>query len=132
MFGKLGFSRCGTAGDQYQHAAEQYIRFGRYQEALNTLNNSNERDAGWYHLSAVANYGLGNHVTALEHIRQAIAMDPDNEEYRYTLERMEGRTGSYRQQAGQYTTWRTGGNLCLRVCLCYLAQLFCCRGRIFC
>lgn len=119
------------SGDSYQKAAYQYIRFRRYREALNALNNSKDRNAGWYHLSAVANYGLGNHVTALEHIRQAIAMDPDNAEYRYTLERMEGRTGSYRQQAGGYGTWRSGGSLCLRVCLCYLAQMFCCRGRIF-
>ena len=30
----------------------------------------------WYYLSALANDGLGNQVTALEHIRRAVSMDP--------------------------------------------------------
>ena len=37
----------GSGADQNQRAAEQYIRFGRYQEALNTLNNATERNARW-------------------------------------------------------------------------------------
>ena len=56
-------------GDQYQQAAYQYIRFGRYHEALNVLQSSTKRDARWYYLSALANDGLGNQVTALEHIQ---------------------------------------------------------------
>ena len=47
-------------GDSYQQAAYQYIRFGRYREALNALSNSTERNARWYYLSALANDGLGN------------------------------------------------------------------------
>ena len=53
------------SGDNYQRAAMNYIRFGRYQEAINALNNATNRDARWYYLSALANDGLGNHVTAL-------------------------------------------------------------------
>ena len=34
-------------GDQYQRAAEQYIRFGQYQQAINALSNSTERNAHW-------------------------------------------------------------------------------------
>ena len=37
-------------GDQYQTSAEQYIRFHRWQEALNALENSRNRDARWYYL----------------------------------------------------------------------------------
>ena len=58
-------------GDDYQRSASQYIRYGRYQEAINALNNSTNRDARWYYLSALANQGAGNQVTALEHIRRA-------------------------------------------------------------
>ena len=54
-----------SADDQYQQAAAQYIRFGRFREALNTLDNSTQRDARWYYLSALANDGLGNQVTAM-------------------------------------------------------------------
>ena len=73
-------------GDSYQQAAYQYIRFGRYQEAINTLNNTADKDARWYYLSALANDGLGNQVTALEHIRRAVSMEPDNREYLQTLD----------------------------------------------
>ena len=53
-----------AAGDQYLRGAEQYIRFGRYREALNVLGNSTEKTAHWYYLSALANDGIGNQVTA--------------------------------------------------------------------
>ena len=43
-----------SSGDQYQQSAYQYIRFGRYQEALNVLQNSTERNGRWYYLSALA------------------------------------------------------------------------------
>lgn len=120
-------------GDQYQQAAYQYIRFGRYREALNTLNSSSERNARWYYLSALANHGLGNQVTALEHIRKAVSMEPDNLEYLNTLERMEHGGAAYRQQAGNYRGFTMGGDPCTNLCLCYLMNIFCCGGRgLFC
>ena len=61
--------------DSYQQSAYQYIRFNRFQEALNVLENCRERNANWYYLSALANNGLGNQVTALEHIRKAVSID---------------------------------------------------------
>ena len=119
--------------DQYQQAAAQYIRFGRYQEALNALDNSQERNARWYYLSALANDGLGNQVTALEHIRRAVSMEPDNPEYQQTLNRIEYGGAAYRQQAGQFRGFSMGGDMCTNLCLCYLANIFCCGGRgMFC
>lgn len=118
-------------GDQYQNAAYNYIRFGRYREAVNALGNCQARDARWYYLSALANNGLGNQVTALEHIRKAVSMEPDNQEYLQTLSRMENGGAAYRQQAGQFQGFTMGGNPCMNLCLCYLAQLFCCGGRGF-
>lgn len=119
-------------GDPYQRAAEQYIRFGRYTEALNTLASSQKRDAKWYYLSAIANDGIGNQVTALEHIRRAVSMEPDNQDYLWTLEQMENGGTAYRQQAGNFRGFTMGGSPCAGLCMCYLMQLFCCRGGIFC
>ena len=120
-------------GDQYQQAAYNYIRFGRYREALNTLENSSERGARWYYLSALANNGLGNQVTALEHIRRAVSMDPDNLEYQSVLNRMEYGGTAYRQTAGNYRGFTFGGDPCTNLCLCYLMNIFCCGGRgLFC
>ncbi len=119
-------------GDQYQQSAYQYIRFGRYQEALNVLQNCVQRDARWYYLSALANDGLGNEVTALEHIRRAVSMEPDNPEYLSALNQIEHGGASYRQQAGNFRGFTMRADPCTNLCLCYLAQLFCCRGRFFC
>ena len=118
-------------GDQYQQAAEQYIRFGRYREALNTLQSSTERNARWYYLSALANDGLGNQVTALEHIRKAVSMDPDNYQYQQVLTQMEHGGRVYRQQAGNFQGFTMGGDFCTNMCLCYLFNIFCCGGRGF-
>lgn len=119
--------------DQYQQAARQYIRFGRYGEALNALQSSRQRDARWYYLSALANDGLGNQVTALEHIRRAVSMEPDNPEYLDALERIEHGGAAYRQQAGNFRGFTMGGDPCTNLCLCYLLNIFCCGGRgLFC
>lgn len=136
-YGGYGYDPFGGAwqqsqsGDQYQQAAYNYIQFGRYREALNVLSNSTERNARWYYLSALANDGVGNQVTALEHIRRAVSMEPDNPEYLRTLELIQNGGAAYRRQAQGFGGYRTGGNL-WSWCLCLFAQMFCCRGRIFC
>ena len=119
-----------NSGDNYQQAAMNYIRFGRYQEALNALNNSTDRNARWYYLSALANDGLGNQVTALEHIRRAVSMEPDNQEYIDELNRIEHGGAAYRRQAGNFTGFEMRSNPCMNLCLCYLCQMICC-GRPF-
>lgn len=121
----------GSGDERYQQDAAQYIRFGRYHEALNALNNCAERNARWYYLSALANDGLGNQVTALEHIKRAVSMEPDNYQYLQTLENIENGGAAYRRQAGNFGGFTTGAAPCGSLCLCYLFQLFCCRG-IFC
>lgn len=126
-----GYTDSGS-GDSYQKAAHSYIRFGRYQEALNALSNSSDRNAYWYYLSALAHDGLGNQVTALEHIRRAVSMEPDNALYLRTLDAIENGGAAYRQQAGNFRGFTLHTDPCSSLCFCYLAQLFCCRGGIFC
>ena len=128
-YGQYGGSQ--QAGDSYQQAAYNYIRFGRYREAINALANSAQRNARWYYLSALANEGLGNQVTALEHIRRAVSMEPDNATYLDMLERMEHGGDTYRRTAGNFTGF-SGGSVCPSLCLCYFAQLFCCRWPFCC
>lgn len=121
------YQRRGFDGDQYQQNVYQYIRFGRYQDALNMLNQTSNRDAKWYYLSALANDGLGNQVTALEHIRRAVSMDPSNEDYLELLDQMENGGAAYRERSGQYQGFSMGGNPCASLCLCYMAWTFCFR-----
>lgn len=117
-----------SENQRYQQAAWQYIRYRRYQEALNTLAGISEKDARWYYLSALANYGLGNQVTAIEHIRRAISMEPDNMEYLRTLQAMENGSIHYQKQAENFRGFRMGGTPCLSVLLCWVLN-FCCCGR---
>ena len=114
-------------GDSYQQAAYQYIRFGRYREALNALASCSQKDARWYYLSALANDGLGNQVTALEHIRRAVSMEPGNPVYMETLRAIENGGAAYRQHAGSFRGFSGNISPCLPLCLCYL----CCGGRGF-
>ena len=120
-----------NTGDQYQRSAYQYIRYGRYQEALNALQNSTDRNARWYYLSAMANDGLGNQVTALEHIKRAVSMDPGNQDYLDALNQMENGGYGYRQRTGNYGGFTMRGNPCLNLCLCYALQAFCCNSGCF-
>lgn len=118
-----------TNTPNYYAVAYQYIFFGRYREALNVLSSVQDRNARWYYLSALANDGLGNQVTALEHIRRAVSMEPDNAEYLSVLEAIEKDGHAYRRNAGNYKGFRFGGIPCLSICLCYAFQFFFCRGR---
>ena len=120
------------AADQYQQAAEQYIRFRRYQEAVNALNNCAVKDAQWYYLSAIAHNGLGHQVTALEHIRKAVSMEPDNMEYLRVLDIIEEGGKAYQEQAGNYRGFSMGGDPCTNLCMCYLCNIFCCPRGFFC
>ena len=117
------------AGDHYQRAAAQYIRFGQYQQAINALSNSQERNAQWYYLSALAHDGLGNQVTALEHIRRAVSMEPDNQQYLNLLNQIEYGGTTYRRQAGNFGGYTMRANPCASMLLCWFVNLFCCKGQ---
>ena len=130
-YGSYGGYGSQDTGDQYLTAAMRYIRFGRYQEAINALNAAREKNARWYYLSAVAHSGLGNQVTALEHIRRAVSMEPNNPEYLQALNIIEGGGRVYQQNAGNYRGFTMGGSSWAPLCLCWLVNIFCCRGRCF-
>ena len=124
-YGQRTYTRQET-GDRYQNAAYQYVRMGRYAEALNILSNSTNRNARWYYISAVANNGLGNQVTALEHIRKAVSMEPDNYEYLQMLRHIENGGTEYRRQAGSFRGFEMRSNFCSNLLLCCFLRLFCC------
>ena len=121
-------------GSSYEQAAANYIRFGRYREALNVLQQVTARNARWYYLSALANHGLGNQVTAMEHIRKAVSMEPDNMEYLHALERMEHGGSAYETRAGDFGGFTVQSGFCSNPCLCLAVQMllwrfcgfFCC------
>ncbi len=70
-----------SSSPDYYTSAAQFINNRQFSQALNVLNNIENRTAQWYYLSAVANMGLGNRSLALSYIQQACAMEPDNFTY---------------------------------------------------
>jgi molecular chaperone DnaJ len=112
--------------DSHLQAAYNYILYRRYREALNVLAQfEGVKGAEWYYLSALANQGVGNQVTALEHMRKAVSMDPGNQEYLNALDRMEHGGDAYRRQAGNFQGFDLKMNPCTSLCLCYLCNRIC-------
>lgn len=136
-FGGGYYRRSANYGQKYENthlqAAYNYIRYGRCREALNVLSqmDASQRNAAWYYLSALANKGLGNQVTAMEHIRKAVSMDPSNQEYIEELNRMEHGGDTYRRTAGNYQGFDLRMNPCTGLCLCMLCNQ-CCPGTFIC
>lgn len=101
----------GGAHEQAQERAEcraavNYIRNGRYQEALTALSGvpTYERDARWYYLHAVANMYLGNRIAAMDSAQQAVNMDPDNSEYSRFLQHLQTGGTYYKNYSSDFNT----------------------------
>lgn len=131
-FGGFGFGydyanqqRQYTSRDTTQDSAEfqaawHFIVAGEYQQALDLLNrmNTRERNARWYYLSGLTNSGLGNKILALQHLQQAVRMDPSNLEYRQALMRMQSGSQFYQDNGGaDFCACNNTGNWCLSMCL---------------
>lgn len=102
-------------------AVARYINAGYYTEALRILSSISDRNARWYYYSAIANYGIGNSVTALEHARIACNMEPANPEYKELLERIQSGGRVYSETKTSY-----GFPLNMSPCLwCILSNIFC-------
>lgn len=115
--------------DPHLKAAANYIRSGHYREALNVLDGIRERNALWYFYSASANSGLENNVTALEHAREAVRLEPENIQYRMLLERMESGGSWYQQRQTMYGyPGSFDSSCCVKLCVANLLCNLCCGG----
>lgn len=118
-FSERDFAKEGSTEEYQMHllAASNYIRNGYFREAVHVLNQMEERTAGWYYLSAVANAGIGNNVMALEHARMAVLLEPGNMQYRYLVSQLESGSNWYQ---GMQSSYRTGGSgvsdCCMTTC----------------
>lgn len=117
-----------SEADVEMRAAANFINNRMYQEAMNVLNNISNHSAYWYYLRAVANYGLGNNINAVQDAQQAVNMEPDNFQYRQLLQQLQGGGQWYTSMGQDYGFDREGtgfGNWCCQ-CLACNAMLNCC------
>ncbi len=113
-----------TQTESRLNAAQNFIMNRMYAEALRTLADIDERTGKWYYLSAAANYGVGNHATAMDHIDTAISLEPNNMEYKRLRDKMNGGSDWYNMRTRSYgmPNVRTYGcsSCCTELCCNYL------------
>lgn len=75
----------------------------RYDQAISLLSSivSGERNARWYYLNALANKGAGNTLRALEHIRKAVKLDPNNADYRRAYQQFQAAGQTYQEEGAK-------------------------------
>lgn len=121
--------------DPQMQAAVNYVNSRHYREALNVLDQIQNRTAMWYYVSGCANAGLGNNLVAREHAAQAVNMEPNNLQYRQLLNQLDFSSRRYQNNpyGGGYGAGGSScgtGNLC---CDLWCADSLCeCMGGDLC
>ena len=123
----FGGFRYETAQPQSLETVQSLVNAGRFQEALLLLHQMPVRNAQWYALSATCHYELGNIVTAQQHIRAAVQMDPANTEYLLLQQQMEQSAQAYTAYGRTFGFPRATaiGRFFLTLWLCFCCR-FCC------
>ncbi len=119
----------GDEASAHMQAAVNFIRNGRFTEAVRVLEEIENRNAQWYYTSAVAHSGAGNNATAIQYARAALQREPNNYEYQRLVQQLESPGFSYQRMQQPYMSdgWDDGG--CIRCCAANLllnALLNCC------
>ena len=118
-------------------AARNYIRSREFHQAVTALSGvpSAERDGEWYYLYAIANYNLGNRISALDAAQRACAISPGNMQYRQLLQQIQSGAQTY-DDMGERFGFRginfSGNRLCWSLCAAQLFCAMCGRGFICC
>lgn len=138
-FGGFGGAYGGRSSNQYEDpderyykAAANYIRARSFREAINVLNQIENKNGTWYYYSAIANAGLGNQAQALAYIRKAMELEPNNVEYQRAYQQLQSGGQWYGSMGQGYgydmgNAYSCNGSWCTRLCLANLLCNMCCR-----
>ncbi len=110
-------------------AAENYINSGSYEDALHVLDTIKNRNAQWYYLSALANARMGNNVTARDHAKRAVDMEPGNSQYQQLLRQLDSGGQWYQDMGRSYNSPSRSSAGCMRYLCIYMVCMSCCCGR---
>ncbi|MHB8131523.1 MAG: DnaJ domain-containing protein [Mobilitalea sp.] len=131
-YGQSYYEGSSGEGPVEMNAVFNFLNAGRYQEALNLLSGISTRSAGWYYYSAVGNAGIGNNILALEHVEQAVNMEPGNPEFIKLLNQLKWQTQRYQNTRNNTGTGYNTNNLCCdlwcadSICECMGGDLISC------
>lgn len=107
--------------------AAAYINAGRFQDALNVLEQIRTRNSIWFYYSALAMNGIGNNVTALEYAQTAAQMEPGNIQYIFLVQQLQAESGQYRSTQQSYGSPYSAINCCYSFMMLQLFMSCCCR-----
>lgn len=117
--------------EMYFSAVKNYIMQGYYGDALNVLSQMSNRNAQWYYYSALCHAYTGNNITALEHARTAVSMEPGNMEYARLLDQLQSGRAQYRRRSYTYNNPMAAyGNCCYQIIVWNMILNCCCGPRI--
>lgn len=103
----------------------ELINRKQYAGAASILNNivSGLRDARWFYLSSLTNFGQGNQILALGQIQKALQLEPNNSTYKATMQSMQYSGTTYQQSGWDFQEYSNSMNrMCMGMCL---ANIFC-------
>ena len=103
----------------------QFLDRGNLGAAEEALNRIPIKNAEWIFLSGMLSYKKGRYDDANSKIRQAMNMDPANDEYKRAYNSMMMRAGGYKTQAYQ-RGYNSGDDLLCQACQCYICADCCC------
>ena len=106
-----GYSGVGNSGEESAelNTVYNYLNSRRYRESLDVLSRVQHRSAKWYYYSAVANTGIGNNIMAADHARQAVNMEPNNQEYSNFLNQIDWQGQRYQNTRNNTGNGGVGG-----------------------
>lgn len=109
----------------YIEIAKSFMHDGRYVEALNVLSNIKNRNGEWYYVSAVCHSELGDVIIAIQHIEQAVRMEPSNIAYRQVMDTLKSGGRVYNRRRREYSSPLCRINPIFSICLMCMACNMC-------
>ena len=120
-----GSGNGGSYGTPDYMAVRRYIDAGNLTAAENILNSTRDRSAEWFFLSGMLSYRKGWYDDAINKLKTANDLDPNNMEYSQAYGRIINMGGAYQNQA--YGRGYTNSNdMCCQALQCYICADCCC------
>lgn len=121
-----GYTSSGFSGGGYSDSEEDiqmrnvinFINARNFRQAIDLLETMGNRNARWNYCYAVAQAGMGNTTEALRYAQNAVAMEPNNVEYKAFLNQMSFAGQRYQTRGGSYgrPSYGTGDICCDIMC----------------
>jgi len=127
-----GYSNAGYNGGAGHKAANRgdymqvrrFIDQGNLQAAERILNSTNDRSAEWFFLAGMLSYRKGWYDDAVNKLRTATDMDPNNYEYSQAYGRIINMGGGFQNQA-YGRGYNSSDDMCCQALQCYICADCC-------